>query len=179
MSFRRAPISVFIATTPTSFSLALSSARGSSRLQGDEMEGVAQAVVEIGVLAEAVGDQHDVDQIVVDRVLEAFGEPAAVSGHAAKADLALLLGALGERPPFRVLQARDVVDRVIEVDVQVVGLQAAQAALERRHHLGLRVARAGLGLGAEDHPVTHAAQALAHAPPPTSRSGSSRPCRRR
>ena len=51
---------------------------------------------------------------------------------------------------------------MIEVDVQVVGPQAAQAALERRHYFLLRVARAHLGLGAEDHPVTHAAQALAH-----------------
>ena len=161
MSLSRAPISVFIAITPTSLALAFSSARGSSRLQRDEMEGVAQAVVEVGVLAEAVGDQHDVDQIVLDRVVEAFGEPAAVAGHAAKADLALLLGALGELPPFRVLHPPDVVDRMVEVDVEVVGPQAAQAALERRHHLGPRVARAGLGLGAQHDPVAHALQPLA------------------
>ncbi len=126
------------------------------------MERVAQAGDELRVLAEAVGDQHHVDQILLDRVVQAFGEPAAVPRHAAKADLALGFGALGERPPLLVFQARDVVHGVIEVDVEVVGLQAAQAALQSRHHVRLRVALARLALGAEHHPITRAAQAFAH-----------------
>ena len=126
------------------------------------MEGVAQAGDELRVLAEAVGDQHHVDQVLLDRVVQTFGQPAAVTGHAAKADLALRLGALGERPPLLVLHARDVVHGVIEVDVEVVGLQAAQAAFQSRHHVRLGVALARFALGAEHHPITGAAQAFTH-----------------
>ena len=124
MSLRRAPISVFIAITPTSF-LWPCREGGQLGLQGDEMEGVAQAGDELRVLAEAAGDQHHVDRpcsIAYSRH-SASRLPAR---NAAKADLALRFGALGERPPFLVLQAREVVHGVIEVDVQVVGLQAAQ-----------------------------------------------------
>ena len=162
MSFRRAPISVFIAITPTFFSLAFVEKARQLGLQGDEMKGVAQAGDELRVLAEAVGDQHHVDQVLLDRVVQAFGEPAAVPRHTTKADLALRLGALGERPPLLVFQARDVVHGVIEVDVQVVGLQAPEAAFQSRHHVGLRVALARLTLGAEHHPITGAAQAFTH-----------------
>ena len=45
--------------------------------------------------------------------------------------LPCFLGRLGELVPLGVLEPRDIVDRMIEVDVNVVGLEAAQAALER------------------------------------------------
>ena len=66
------------------------------RLERGEVDGIAQPGIEVRILSEIVGDQHHVDEIVIDGVVETLDQPAAVSGHAAKADLALLVGALGE-----------------------------------------------------------------------------------
>ncbi len=81
------------------------------------MEGRAQAGIEVRVLGKVVGAHDDIDQALVDDVVEAFDQAAAVPRHAAKSDFALGLGFLGEFPPLGILHARHVVDRVIEVDV--------------------------------------------------------------
>ena len=110
------------------------------------MEGVAQASIEVRVLGKIVGTEDDVDEPLVDRVVEAFDEAAAVAGHAAESNLSLAFGAFREFPPFGVLHAFDVVDRVVEVDIEIVRSEALQAALQGLHHVGLPMAGPGLGL---------------------------------
>ncbi len=58
---------------------------------------------------------------------------ARVARHSGKADLALLLRRIGELVPIGILEPRNVVDRVIEAHIDVVGLEAAQAAFQRLH----------------------------------------------
>ena len=127
------------------------------------MEGVAKPGIEIRILAEAVGAEDDVHEVVVDGVIEASGKPAAMTGHAAKADFSLFPRALGKKRPGFVLHAVDAVHGVIEVDVEIVGLQAFQTAFQRRHHLGFAIGCAGFGLGIQDISIPrNALQPLSH-----------------
>src|SRR4029077_1540264 len=61
-------------------------------------------------------------------------------------DLALLPGARRELVPLGILQPRHVVDRVVEIDVNVVGAEPPETAFERAHHRVAAVTRAGVGL---------------------------------
>ena len=133
MSFRRAPINVFMVSTPTRLSAALREHARELGLHRDGVEVAHQPLVEGGILSEVVGHEDDVDQVVVERVVEALDEPAGVARHAREADLALALAQRRRTVPLGVLHARHVVHRVVEVDVDVVGAQPAQAALERSH----------------------------------------------
>src|ERR1700694_1201800 len=57
-----------------------------------------------------------------------------VAGHSRKAQLALLLRRFSELVPLGILEPSEIVDGVIEVYVDVVGLEATQAALECLHN---------------------------------------------
>ena len=180
MSFSRPPISVFIAITPTSLALALLERARQLGLQRDEVEGVAQAVVEVRVLAEAVGDQHDVDQVRArsrSRGIRRAGCRGRTCRGSGSCPAALARSVNSHHSGF--CSAPDVVDRVVEVDVEPVGLQAPQAALERRHHLVPRVAARRPWSWSSARPGRARPAAPRRSPPPTSRSGSSRRCRRR
>lgn len=69
--------------------------------------------------------------------------------HSSKADFALLLGPCGELKPLVILETRDVIYGMVEVEVDVIGLQAAQASVERSHHVIAEVPWSGLHLGGE------------------------------
>ena len=59
-------------------------------------------------------------------MVEAFDQPTGVPRHAGEANLALSLRSRDELVPFGIVQTRDSVHRVVEVDIDSIGLQAAQ-----------------------------------------------------
>ncbi len=93
-------------------------------------------------MAEIIGHQDGIDAPRIQRIIQARDQPAGVAGHAGKADLALPLGLRGKLVPFGILHPLHVVHRVIEVDVDVVRAQPAEASLQRSHHRFLALARA-------------------------------------
>src|SRR5262249_15624579 len=110
-------------------------------LARDHVETAEKALIETRVLTEIVGAQDDVELAHIDRVVEALRQMPGMAGHPGETDLSLLPRLFGKLVPFRVLQPLDVVDRVIEVDIDVVGPEAAEAAFERPHN------RATIGVG--------------------------------
>ena len=99
--------------------------------------------------------------MLVDGDVEALREAPAVPGHPGEADLALLLRAARELRPLGVPHHLGIVDRVVEVDVDVVGLQAAQALLEPLEDLFATHRRRRLGLRDEHDLVASAGQCTA------------------
>src|SRR5215475_13208234 len=63
---------------------------------------------------------------------------SCMARHSDESNFALFARGRTELLPFLALEAFNIVDRVIEIDVDVVGLQAAQTSLERSHE---RIAR--------------------------------------
>src|SRR5216683_2662049 len=57
-----------------------------------------------------------------------------VAGHSRKAQFALLSRGFGELVPLGILEPSEIVDGVVEVYVDVVGLEATKAALECLHN---------------------------------------------
>ena len=147
-----------MAMTPTPLAFAFCEHPRQIRLPRDEVERARELLVERGILAEVVGHQDHVDRVGVERVVQAGDQASRVAGHAHEPDLALLPGARGELAPLGVLQPLDVVDRVVEVDVDVVGAEAPQALLERAHHRVATVGRARVGLRRDVDAVALAAQ---------------------
>ena len=130
-------------------------------LERHEVELGAQLLVEARVLREVVGDEDDVGEIVVERVVEALDEGASMAGHPAKTDLAVADRPVGELRPFGVLQPPHVVDGMVEVDVHVVGTEPPQRAFERGHHLAPRLAAPRLVLRREDVAIAFTLQRFA------------------
>ena len=130
-------------------------------LERHEVEPRAQLLVEAHVLREVVCDEDDVREVVVERVIEALHEGAAVTGHPAKANLAVADRPFGELRPLRILQPAHVVDGVIEVDVDVVRAQPSQRPFQGRHHLPAPLAAPRLVLRGDDVAVALALERLA------------------
>jgi hypothetical protein len=128
------------------------------RLHRDEVEARGEALGEGGILAEVVGHEHHVDQVVVECVLDALGEPTAVARQPAPADLPLLARERHELRPLRVADPVDGVDGVVEVHVDVIGAETPQAGLERRHQIRARLFGTRHDLAGQDHLVANALQ---------------------
>ena len=92
------------------------------RLDRDHVHVLQELLVELRVLAEVVGNEDRVGEIVIERMVEALDQPARVTRHAGEADLALPLRVDDERLPLGVRQPRDVVHGVVQIDVDAVGL---------------------------------------------------------
>ena len=132
-----------------------------SRLVGHPVEFLHELLVELRIGSEVVRTEDHVDEIVVDRVFDALLQLATVSGHSRKADLSLLLGEVHELEPLGILHAVEIVDRVIEEDVDVVGAQALQALFEFGHDQLSIVRRFREVLGGDDHLVALVVERLA------------------
>ena len=96
---------------------------------------MAQFVIDIGVFAKIVGTQNNVNQILINCVLEAAGQTTAMAGHTAKPDFPLLLCFFCEQSPLFILHTINGIDGVIEVDIEIVCLQAPQTPFQRTHHI--------------------------------------------
>src|SRR5260221_7885853 len=99
------------------------------------VEAAEESLVKTRVLAEVVGAQDNVEPAGLDRVVEAIGQVAGVARHPGEANLTLPLRRVDELVPLGILKTRHLVDRVIEIHVYMVGLEAAQTAFERLHDL--------------------------------------------
>src|SRR5262249_37145238 len=86
------------------------------------------------ILAEVERDQHHVDGVRVERVVQALDQPTSVPGHAHEPDLPLLLRARGELAPLGVLQPVEFVDGVVEGDIYGLRPEALETLLELAHH---------------------------------------------
>ena len=134
---------------------------GQAGLPGDVVEPACELLVEGRILAEVVGDEHHVDHVLVEGVVEAFDQVARVPGHAGEANLALLPGPLDELEPLRIVEPGRVVYGVVEIDIDVVRAEPLQAALQGRHDVFLGGAGRGVGLGGDHDLVAFAAQGVA------------------
>ena len=130
-------------------------------LARDEVEAARETFVELRVHAEIVRHQQDIHHVPVQRVIQALDEPPGVAGHAREADLALFLRLLHEGVPLGILEPADVVDRMREVHVHVVGLKPLQARFQGAHHRRPALARTGVGLGGDEHLVALAPERVA------------------
>ncbi len=146
-------------------------ARALQRLHRDDahvlLGGLVDDAVEVGPDAVMIGEHHDVEALGRDRGARDALEVGGVGRDAEEADLALLLQAVERLVGVRIEQALDLVAGVDVDQVDVVGLQAAQAALDRLH---VRRDRAAGGevpvrrteLGRDEHTVAVALHGAAH-----------------
>src|SRR5208282_594133 len=131
-------------------------------LNRDEVEVPREALVEARVLAEVVRAQDYVAVAAVDRVVEAFGQIPRVARHPGEPNLALAARLRDEFVPLGILQPRRIVDRMVEVHVDVIGLQAAQTCFERGHHRTATVVRARDRLRGQEYLVALALERVAY-----------------
>ena len=112
-------------------------------------------------MGEAVCDEDDVDEIVIQHVFEAVAQSGRMTGHAYVADFALLLGLVREALPFFAGDPRDIVDGVIHIEIDVVGLERAEAALKNAHLMICVVLGSGPELGGDRGFVALPAEGIA------------------
>ena len=114
--------------------LRLGEQSGQFGLHLNKVERLGQALIKRRVLTKVVGGQNDIHQIVIDGVIQHFRESARMPGDACIRNLALLFGTAGKFIPLWIIESGLVVYGVIEVHLNVIGLQACKRCFELMHH---------------------------------------------